>query len=766
MNAGSLVDSALALAARGIPTFPLRLNKRPCTDHGFKEASTDPDTVRRMFANPLAALIGVPTGAVSGMDVLDIDPARAGDEWLRDNKHRLPATRWHHTRSGGLHALLKHAPGMGNSSDRIAPGVDVRGDGGYIVWWPAQRFHTSGDVWGDWPDWLLIQALRNISPNTPVPNAEDLAPPDAVALLSLIADMPNPSEATRDDYTFVNLAVQGCVRSLEALGRLDDPASIYDAAAEWSARWDSASASSFEDERRRWDDDWSQRDRDISGWRHLIGLAGKLGADVSAFTLAEATAEFGALPPEPLSPTSEKPSPARQDSRPEPSVNEATESAVASGFAKDMRDQILYDHSAGCWVNWDTSAGVWRRDETNRGFAAIVRYVAEVRAFFGGTDKSMASASFCGAVERLAKADQRLAVSAAAWDTDPWLLGVPGGVVDLRTGDMRPADPALHITKQTAVAPAAPGTPAPLWSAFLASATNVDSDLMRYLQRWGGYCLTGDTREESFGFAYGRGGTGKTTFSSAVEAIMADYAAPMPADALSAKSRSNPEYALAALAGVRLAIASEVDRGAPLAEAFVKLATGGENSIPARQPYGKPFSYRPQFKLFVLANHLPSIGDRSSAMERRMKVMPFDHVPPTPDPRLKERLIAEYPAILRWMIDGCLAWQRDGLGSCAAVRQTSESYFAEQDAIGVWAGERLAFATGLQAKRADLLNDFNVWARTNGERPMYAQQFCELVRRSLGLTDKVVRGVRMFGGAELRAADDFSTADEMARMVG
>ncbi|MDR3529795.1 MAG: bifunctional DNA primase/polymerase [Rhodopila sp.] len=301
MSTGSILESALALASLGIPVFPLRSNKRPCTEHGFKAASTDPETVRRMFADPLAALIGVPTGAVSGFDVLDIDPSRAGDEWLRENESRLPPARRHHTRSGGVHILLKHTPGMGNSSDRIAPGVDVRGDGGYCVWWPAQRFHASGDVWGDWPDWLLIQALRNISPNTPVPNAEDLAPPDAAALLSLLADMPNPAEATRDDYTFVNLAVQGCVRSLEALGRLDDPAPIYDAAAEWSARWDSASASSFGDERRRWDDDWSQRDRDISGFRHLLGLAGKLGADVSAFTLAEAVAEFGALPPEPES---------------------------------------------------------------------------------------------------------------------------------------------------------------------------------------------------------------------------------------------------------------------------------------------------------------------------------------------------------------------------------------------------------------------------------------------------------------------------------
>jgi putative DNA primase/helicase len=665
------------------------------------------------------------------------------------------------------------------SSDRVAPGVDIRADGGYAVAWDEHGFTKAGESHACMPDWLVILALRQINPSIPVPNALDLAPPGAASLLALLTVMPNPADTTRDDYTAVNLAVQGCVRSLEALNLLDDPTPIYDAAADWSSRWDSGDAGSFEDERTRWDDDWSLRDRDISGWRHLLGMAERFGADVSVYRLAAATAEFGALPDEPetervpqetqtaLAPNVQ-PTATRRGIPDQPTVQNATEADVAAGFATDMLGRILYDHSAGSWVTWDGRAGLWRRDDTNRGFATIVAYVAQCHALFGGTEKALASASFCGSVERLAKSDQRLAVSSAVWDADPWLLGVPGGVVDLRTGLMRIADPSLRMSKQTAVAPAEPGTPAPIWLAFLASATDGNSGLISYLQRWSGYCLTGITREESFAYAYGKGGTGKTTFSSAVEAIMGAYAAPMPADSLSARSRSNPEYALAALAGIRLAVASEVESGAPLAESLVKLATGGENSIPAREPYGKPFSYHPQFKLLVLANHLPTIGDRSSAMERRMKVIPLDHVPAKPDPRLKDRLRAEYPAILRWVIDGCLLWQRDGLGTCAAVTHASESFFVEQDAIGTWANERLALATGLRTKRADLFNDFNQWARANGERPMYSQQFCETARRSLGLIDRKIGGIRMFAGAELRSTHEFSeaSADEVAKLLG
>jgi hypothetical protein len=113
-------------------------------------------------------------------------------------------------------------------------------------------------------------------------------------------------------------------------------------------------------------------------------------------------------------------------------------------------------------------------------------------------------------------------------------------------------------------------------------------------------------------------------------------------------------------------------------------------------------------------------------------------------------------------IFACVAPVEPDIFACAAVKKTGESFFAEQDAISMWAAERLAFANGLQAKRADLLTDFNTWARANGKRPMHAQQFCETVRRSLGLTDKMIRGVRRFGGADLKATDIFAPVEPSA----
>ena len=154
--------AALDLAESGIPVFPCILDgtkrdKSPATPHGFKDASCDPAAVRNLWCNYPGALVGVPTGGISGIDVLDIDPRHGGDKWLEAIRDRLPATRTHATRSGGYHLLFRHRSGMGCSASRIARGVDVRADGGYACWWPAAGSPTArlaswpATCWPRWP---------------------------------------------------------------------------------------------------------------------------------------------------------------------------------------------------------------------------------------------------------------------------------------------------------------------------------------------------------------------------------------------------------------------------------------------------------------------------------------------------------------------------------------------------------------------------------------------------------------------------------------
>jgi hypothetical protein len=149
-------DAALALAAQGLACFPCRADKSPTTPRGFYDASSDRQVVQQLWRTHPGPLVGVPTGEVSGFHVLDIDTRKNGETWFAQHRERLPVTRAHQTRSGGLHLFFRHQQGLRCSAGKIAPGVDVRASGGYVVWWPAAGFPVLCDtIPAPWPEWLL-----------------------------------------------------------------------------------------------------------------------------------------------------------------------------------------------------------------------------------------------------------------------------------------------------------------------------------------------------------------------------------------------------------------------------------------------------------------------------------------------------------------------------------------------------------------------------------------------------------------------------------
>ena len=150
------------------PTFPCDEQKRPTLRGGFKAALTRDSGLATMWARHPGVLVGVPTGEASGFSVLDVDINKGGDVWWSENKSRLPATRAHETRSGGLHLLFRHKPGLRNSAGRIARGIDVRAEGGYVIWWPAAGFGViNPDHMAPWPDWLRPPELPPPPPPPP-----------------------------------------------------------------------------------------------------------------------------------------------------------------------------------------------------------------------------------------------------------------------------------------------------------------------------------------------------------------------------------------------------------------------------------------------------------------------------------------------------------------------------------------------------------------------------------------------------------------------
>ena len=431
---------------------------------------------------------------------------------------------------------------------------------------------------------------------------------------------------------------------------------------------------------------------------------------------------------------------------------EATEDAVARAFAERYAGEFVFDHTAMAWFIW--RSGRWTLDNRSAVWNAAREFTRTVRNRLDEPNATLAKVSFTNAVERASRADPKLAVSQEIWDTDAWLLGTPDGVVDLRTGDILPPDPSRYISRHTSVAPAPPGTPAPLWLAFLKSALKGDAATQSFIKRLSGYMLTGDVTEEMLTFLYGSGGNGKGVLLTVLLGILGEYAVSVPIEVFTADSHINREYYRAQMAGARLVTASETKSQATWAESQIKELTGNEAPLSARQPYGKPFTFHPQFKLLLVGNHAPKLKGRTPAMERRLRIVPMNHTPENPDPDLKEKLKAEYPAILRWMLDGCAEWQRDRLGTSEAIKGATAAYFERQDAFRHWLDERCTLDARKKQKFGLLLANFNEWAKANGEETLSQNAFSELIDRTPPLFRKRANDGSWVIGIDLKPAMD------------
>jgi putative DNA primase/helicase len=359
-----------------------------------------------------------------------------------------------------------------------------------------------------------------------------------------------------------------------------------------------------------------------------------------------------------------------------------TEDGLALWFARQY-PHYRRVHGPGQWLRWDNTR--WRPDTTAALFAEIRTFLRN-RSRSDATDeptrKLLRKAQTVAAVERLSQSHQPWATVPADWDADSWLLGTPGGVLDLRTGALAPADPSFLITKQTAVSPAGE---CPLWLQFLDVVTDGDPELVQFLRRMAGYSLTGSTREHALFFIYGTGRNGKGVFISALAGVMADYATTAPMETFTESLGDRHPTDLAGLMGARLVFANETEEGKQWNEARIKTLTGGDR-ISARFMRGDFFSFQPTFKLLIAGNHRPRLRSVDAAMRARLHLIPFTvTIPPERrDPELPEKLRAEWPGILQWAVEGCLDYQAQGLAPPACVRQATESYFGSQDVFGAW----------------------------------------------------------------------------------
>lgn len=334
------------------------------------------------------------------------------------------------------------------------------------------------------------------------------------------------------------------------------------------------------------------------------------------------------------------------------------------------------------------------------------------------------------AMINLAQSEPGIPIKITGFDSDPWLLNVVNGTIDLKTGTLLPHCRDNLITKIVNVS-FDPDATCPLWERFLFEIMAGDVELIRHLQKAIGYSLTGSNREQVIFIFYGPGANGKSTFIIIIHRLLNDYARKTPTETLLVKHGNGIPNDIARLNGARFVSADEAEHGRHMAEALVKRLTGGDK-ISARYLYGEYFEFEPTFKIFLDVNHKPNIRGADHAIWRRIQLIPFKVIIPADkrDKTLVSKLEAELPGILRWAVEGCLLWQKEGLKTPESVKRATHDYQSEMDVIGDFINECCELVDDAKTPFKHLYDKYELWAINSCEEIVDRKDF------AIGLTDR------------------------------
>lgn len=407
-----------------------------------------------------------------------------------------------------------------------------------------------------------------------------------------------------------------------------------------------------------------------------------------------------------------------------------TDAGNGERFAKQHGDKIRYCWTWNRWLcydgkRWNLDKGAERANslavDTARSIIAEAREKEhEQRGQILKWSHTSESSTRIAAMLTCARAVKPIPAYFEQFDKDMWLLNCLNGTVDLRTGKLRPHNPADMITKLCPVK-YDPNAQLELWDTFLATATRGDTTMLDFLQTAVGYSLTGDTSEEKLFFIHGPAASGKSTFLEAIKATFGDYALTSDFETfLERKQIGGVRNDVAKLNGARLVASIEVDEGKKLAEGLIKMLTGGD-TVSARFLYRESFEFLPQFKLWLAANCAPRAKDDDDALWRRILKVPFEHVieKKDQDPKVKATLRTSSeagPAILAWAVKGCLKWQQEGLIVPEIIEQSTEEYRESQDPLKDFFEDECQFDPIAFVPVAELRKAYDDWAKDSGLR--------------------------------------------------
>jgi putative DNA primase/helicase len=659
---------AVAYRRRGWSPIPLKPRSKEPNLRELRPYLTRKASKEELDAWPWSG-VGIVTGLVSGVLVLDADGPE-GEAELK--KYRHPVTPTARTAGGGLHLYFRHPEQHVRTGIRVAPGLDVKASGGYVVAPPSVGPNGKPYEWlispeetelADPPGWL-IGLLDRERPKGPAAAVEERIPSGErnKVLASLAGTMRRRGMGEAEILAALRVAnEQRCQPPLEAeeVERIAASVSRYEPAG------------------------------------NVVSISAN---------------GHGATRP--------------------PAGYNLTDLGNAERFVRDHGEEVRYCYLWGKWLVWTGSR--WQRDEAGRAHKLAketVRSIYREASSAEDEDRRKALAKHATTSESEARiramlelSKSELPISPDELDADPWLFNAPNGTVDLRSGNLREHRREDLLTKMAGTEHH-PGATAPEWAAFLERVLPSE-ELRAFVQRAAGYSATGDTSEQCMFIDHGSGANGKSTFQEALASALGDYAMRAPTEMLMTKRAGGVPNDVARLKGARFVAASETEEGRRLAESLVKDLTG-QDTISARFMRAEWFDFRPTHKLWLSTNHKPEIRGTDPAIWRRIRLVPWSvSIPPAEQNRkLLEKLREELPGILAWVVRGCLEWRREGLKAPDDVRRATAAYRTEMDVLGAFLQECCIADPESNVAAKDLYAAYKLWCDENGERAETQRRF-------------------------------------------
>jgi putative DNA primase/helicase len=613
--------------------------------------------------------VGIVTGPLSGVLVLDVDGPE-GEAELK--KHGHPVTPMARTASGGMHLYFRHPEQPVRTGIRVAPGLDVKASGGYVVAPPSIGENGKPYEWivrpeevdlAEPPRWLM-DLLERERPKGPAGAVGERIPPGErnKVLASLAGTMRRRGMGEGEIFAALQVANQQ---------RCQPPLELQEVE--------------------------------------------KIAASVARYEPADNVVHISAN--------------GHGAARPPGGYN-LTDLGNAERFVRDHGEGVRYCYPWGKWLVW--AGDRWRRDDSGRVHRLAKESVRRIYreasdAEDEGRRKALAKHAAASESEARIRAmlelsKSELPVSPDELDADPWLFNTPNGTVDLRSGTLRAHRREDLLTKMAGTE-YRPDAAAPEWAAFLERVLPGE-DLRAFVQRAAGYSTTGDSSEQCMFIDHGSGANGKSTFQEALAAALGDYAMRAPTEMLMAKRAGGVPNDVARLKGARFVAASETEEGRRLAESLVKDLTG-QDTISARFMRAEWFDFKPTHKLWLSTNHKPEIRGTDPAIWRRIRLVPWGvAIPPAEqDRKLLEKLRGELPGVLAWIVRGCLEWQREGLKAPDDVRRATAAYRTEMDVLGAFLQECCIVDPDSNVAARDLYAAYKLWCQENGERAETQRRF-------------------------------------------